>query len=147
MARTRLPRTSVQGFEIVLVSAVRVSATLATALCLASPAVAESVAPRPPDFSAGLAATLQQALAEGSNGALIEFIARNPDEAVTDTARQALAGRRSSDAMLWPGPDGEIIAAFDAARLTGDPAAMRSFAETHAAHPLGQEALRDFWNR
>ncbi len=86
-------------------------------------------------------------MADGSNGSLIEFIARNPDEAVTDTARQALAGSHSPDAMPWPGPDGEIIAAFDAARLTGDPSAMRRFAETHSAHPLSREALRDFWNQ
>ena len=101
--------------------------------------------PPPPDYAAGLRSTLDAALAEGSNAALILFIARYPDEALTDEARTALAARRRLDAG-YPGPDGDIFAAFDRARLAG-PAALAAFAATYSGHPLGAEARRAVWSR
>ena len=72
------------------------------------------------------------------------FIARNPDEALTDQARRTLAARSRPDPRPWPGPDGDIVAAFDRARLAG-PAALAAFAAAFATHPLGAEARRPFW--
>ena len=56
-----------------------------------------AVVPPPPDYAAGLASSLGQALAEGSNAALILFIARYPDEPLTATARAALQARPDTD--------------------------------------------------
>ena len=105
-----------------------------------------AVVPPPPDYAAGLASSLGQALADGSNAALILFIARYPDEPLTATARAALQARPDPDPRPAPGPDGAIIDAFDRARLAG-PAALAAFARTHAGHPLGAEAGRTDWGR
>ena len=94
----------------------------------------------------GLEATLDQAVAEGTNGALVGFIARYPDEPLADRARAMLAARRQPDAAPYPGPDGAIVAAFDRARLAG-PAALAEFSRTYPNHPLAAEAARPFWVR
>ena len=100
--------------------------------------------PPPADPAAVLAQALAAARADGSNAALILFIARYPDEPLTATARAALAARRWPDRRPAPGPDGAIIAAFDRARLAG-PAALAAFAQAYPNHPLGAEALRPDW--
>jgi hypothetical protein len=92
----------------------------------------------------GLEATLEQAEAAGTNGALVTFIARYPDDPLADRARALLAARRQPDPAPYPGPDGTIIAAFDRARLAG-PAALADFARTYPNHPLAAEAARPFW--
>ena len=99
---------------------------------------------RRPDHAAVLQGAFDRALADGSNGALILFIARNPDEALTAEARAALAARTAPDRQPFPGPDGDIIAAFDRARLAG-PSALAAFAAGNAPHPLAAEALRPYW--
>lgn len=121
------------------------AATLACALATAGAAEPSvSVMPPQPDYVAGLEAALDKALADGSNGALIMFIARNPEEPQAERAREALAARSRPDASPWPGPDGNIVAAFDRARL-GGPAALAAFAAATPNHPLAAEALRPFW--
>ncbi len=124
-------------------------------LCLAMiPALAglhaeeavQDTVPPPPDNAAGLASTLNQALSDGSNAAVIAFIARYPDDPMTDRARAALAVRRGPDAAPDPGPDGAVFDAFDRARL-GGPSAMAGFTAAYANHPLGAEAQRNFWRR
>jgi hypothetical protein len=123
------------------------AAAAATAACLGGAAPAQApVMPPPPDYAAGLAASLAAARAAGTSAALILFIARYPDEPLTDDARAALAARRTPDPRPDPGPDGAIIAAFDRARLAG-PAALAAFAAATPNHPLGAEALRPVWSR
>jgi hypothetical protein len=102
--------------------------------------------PPPADPVAGLEAALAAALADGSNAALILFIARHPDAPPTDRARAALRARPAPDPRPDPGPDGAIIAAFDRARLAG-PAALAAFAAAYPDHPLGAEARRAAWRR
>jgi hypothetical protein len=104
----------------------------------------QAVVPPPPDYAAGLRSSLDQALADGSNAALILFIARYPDETLTGTARTALKARTAPDPLPPPGPDGTIVAAFDAARLAG-PAALAAFAGAYGNHPLAAEAARPVW--
>lgn len=125
--------------------------TLAAALAagLATAAAAQTtggiMAP-PPDYPAVMEKALDEALADGSNGALVMFIARYPDEPQAERARVALAERTAPDATRRPGPDGDIVGAFDRARLAG-PAALAAFAAAYANHPLAAEALRPFWQR
>jgi hypothetical protein len=119
---------------------------LAVALAWTGAGSALSVMPPPPEHpELLLQRELQRTLAETSSCALIMFIARNPDEAVTDKARQALAARRQPDTLACPGPDGDIVAAFDRARLAGD-GVLDAFAIRYANHPLGIEAMRPFWH-
>jgi hypothetical protein len=116
-------------------------ATLVLALW-ASCALAE--APPRLDPAAVLARELAQAVAAGSNAALINFIARHPDAPLTDQARARLAGRPPGDG--WTGPDAAIYGAFDAARVAG-PDALARFARRYPSHPLAAEASRPFWTR
>lgn len=118
---------------------------------LAGPAAAPAAGaggtvPPARDPAAGMRAALERALAEGTNGALVLFIARYPDEPLAEEARTALEARGQPDAAPFPGPDGEIVAAFDRARLAG-PAALAAFARAYAGHPLAAEARRPFWSR
>lgn len=121
------------------------SAVLPTVLLagIAGLAAAEAprmtVAARPPDGAAVLRGILGEALADGSNGALILFVARYPGEPAADAARAALAGRHAPDPGPASGPDGDIVAAFDRARLAGA-AALDAFALRYPNHPLGAEA-------
>ena len=102
----------------------------------------EMVPPRDP----ALAEAEEFALAreEGSNGALILFIARAPRSALAETARRMLRERGAPDPAPPAGPNGAIIAEFDAARLAGPPA-LRAFAARYPGHPLAEEARRPFW--
>jgi hypothetical protein len=101
----------------------------------------------PPRLNPGvaLARELAQALAEDSNAALVNFIARHPDEIMSDEARARLAARPSQPSG-WSGPDAAIYGAFDAARLAGLEA-LAGFAQRNSGHPLAAEALRPFWAR
>ncbi|MBP7000589.1 hypothetical protein [Amaricoccus sp.] len=110
---------------------------------LATAAAAESAPPPPP--GAALAEELALAEAAGTSAALILFVARHPDEA--DAARARLAARHAPDPAPAAGPDADMIAAFDAARRSGDPAALAAFAARYPGHPLAAEALRPEWSR
>ena len=87
-----------------------------------------------------------QAVAAGSNAALIMFLARNPASSHAAAARAQLALRRTADASAVTGAvagtDVSIVAAFDAARLSGDPAALIAFVAQYGNHPLAAEARR-----
>jgi hypothetical protein len=98
------------------------------------------------DEAAVLRQLLSQALGAGANAPLIAFIARYPDEALTETARQALHARLTPDPTPGPGPDGDIFMAFDIARLAGPPA-LADFAARYPTHPLAAEARRPIWRR
>jgi hypothetical protein len=129
----------------------RLASGVAAAVVLAASAAGAAgqpaaVTPPPPDYAAGLRAPLDRALAEGSNAALILFVARHPDEPLADEARAALKARPRPDRVADPGPDGAIVAAFDRARLAG-PAALAAFAAAYPNHPLGLEARRAEWSR
>ena len=91
----------------------------------------QPVTPPPPDYAAVLATEFELALASDSNAALIAFIARHPDEALTNEARRRLDARRLPDNVAGTGPDAEIEAAFDAARLDGSSEAL-----AHSPHAL-----------
>lgn len=104
---------------------------------------AQSVMAPPPDEAAVLAQEFRGAVDDGSNAALIRFIARHPDRALARQAWQRLAGRTVPDGQPLAGdPDAMVYAAFDAARLAGTAAAYRGFAQTYAGHPLAEEASR-----
>ena len=100
----------------------------------------------PPRRDPAMATREEFALAEadGSNGALILFIARAPETAEAEVARTMLRGRNHPDTAPMPGPDGTIITDFDAARLAG-PAALRAFVARYTGHPLALEAARPIW--
>lgn len=104
-------------------------------------AAAEAAAPMDPQ--AVLADLYARSLAADSSAALILFIARYPDDPLAGEARIRLRARPPDPAPAG-GPDGAIIAQFDAARV-GGPAALDAFALRHAGHPLAAEALRPFW--
>ena len=87
---------------------------------------------------------LGRALADGSGGALILFLARYPDGPDAGTVRAALAARRQADPAPVGGPDGAIVAGFDRARLDG-PATLDAFAARYPNHPLAAEARRWSW--
>jgi hypothetical protein len=88
----------------------------------------------------------EQAVAADSNAGLIMFLARNPDSPHADAVRHRLAARRTPDPpaviRALAGADADVVAEFDAARLAGDPAALRAFIARHGSHPLGAEARR-----
>ena len=105
----------------------------------------EAVIARPPsDEGAVRRDLLGRTLADGSSGALILFLARYPDGPDAGTVRAALAARRQPDPAPVGGPDGDIVAAFDRARLDG-PATLDAFAARYPNHPLAAEARR--WSR
>ncbi|WP_112873034.1 hypothetical protein [Paracoccus endophyticus] len=104
--------------------------------------------PLPPPAPAGAPerAEAEAALADGSNAALILFLARHPDDASAPRIRAALAARRTPDdpaqGRAAAGGEAGVIAAFDAARLAGTPEAWQGFARRHPNHPLTAEAAR-----
>ncbi|WP_134724879.1 hypothetical protein [Paracoccus luteus] len=102
--------------------------------------------PPPAPDGAPERAEADAALAQGSNAALILFLARHPDDANARRIRAALADRRTPDdparARAAAGAEAGIVAEFDAARLTGTPAAWQGFASRHPNHPLTAEAAR-----
>ncbi|MGO1078431.1 hypothetical protein [Inquilinus sp. CA228] len=105
--------------------------------------VAQAGMARPPDDAAVLAQEFRGAVDDGSNAALIRFIARHPETALADEARRRLQQRPAPDAYpLANDPDAAVYAAFDAARRTGTAEAWRDFARTYANHPLAAEATR-----
>ena len=98
---------------------------------------------RPPDDQAVLAQEFRGAVDDGSNAALIRFIARHPETALADEAWRRLQQRPAPDEHpLANDPDAAVYAAFDAARRTGTAEAWRDFARTYASHPLAAEATR-----
>jgi outer membrane murein-binding lipoprotein Lpp len=107
-------------------------------LLLAGCAEGETVPPRR-DPAAAVAEELAAAVDDGSNGALILFIARHPGEPLAAEARRRLAARPRPDPVPPGGSDGRIIAEFDAARLEGTEA-LRAFAAANPGHPLAAEA-------
>ena len=114
----------------------------AAVLIAATPgALVAPAQPMPPARDPALAVAEEFALAEdaGTSAALILFIARHPGTAAAAAARDRLAIRAAPDPAPPPGPDGAIIAAFDAARRAG-PAALRAFAARYPGHPLAAEA-------
>lgn len=119
---------------------------LAADAAAASPAGRSNPLPPPANETAVLRQLLSEALGAGANAPIIAFIARYPDEALTETARQALRARPIPDPAPAPGPDGEIFMAFDLARLARGPA-LADFAARYPAHPLAAEALRPVWQR
>lgn len=88
------------------------------------------------------------ALAEGSSTALIQFLARHPDDRNAPRVRAALAARTAPDdpaRIAVAGGEAEIVAAFDAARRAGTDAAWDAFAARFKGHPLVAEA--EAWRR
>lgn len=86
------------------------------------------------------------ALAAGDNASLILFLARHPDDPAAPQVRAVLAGRRApvspAAAAAVAGGEGAVIAAFDAARLSGTDRAWAEFTTRYATHPLAAEAAR-----
>lgn len=86
-----------------------------------------------------------QAVAAGSNAALIQFLARHPQAPEAPAARDRLAARLTPDAPgaaeAAAGSNAALVQAFDTARLAGA-GALRDFARRYAGDPLAEEALR-----
>lgn len=122
-------------------------ALAAAAAALGGGAAALAETPPARDPAIAVAEEFAGAEAQGSNAALILFVIRHPEAPEAATARAALAARRSPDPQPDPGPDGAIIAAFDAARLSGDPGALAAFAARYPGHPLAAEAMLLYWAR
>lgn len=98
--------------------------------------------PRAP--TAGDQGLVAQALADGSNAALIMILARNPGTPEADAALALLAGRTSADPAAMTqavaGADAGVVAAFDSARLAGSAAFWQDFLAAHGSHPLAAHA-------
>jgi hypothetical protein len=105
--------------------------------------MAQAVMARPPDDAAVLDQEFRGAVGDGSNAALIRFIARHPQTALADEAWRRLEQQPAPDARaLANDPDAAVYAAFDAARCAGTAEAYRDFAQAYANHPLAAEATR-----
>ncbi len=99
--------------------------------------------PPPPDYERVMEKEFEAALREGSNAALIRFIARHPDHPLADRARGLLSNRDGLDTGASPtDPDAGVYAAFDRARRQNTVAAFRNFIASHPGHPLAAEARR-----
>ena len=118
------------------------AALLAAGVGAAGPASAEAAPPLDPRVV--LADLYARTLAEDSGAGLILFIARYPDDPLAEDARRRLRLRAAPDPIPPAGPDGRLIAEYDAARRAG-PAALDAFAARHPGHPLAAEARRPFW--
>lgn len=110
----------------------------------ATPAVRSDELPPPRPMADPDRAQLDQAVADGSNAALLMFLSRFPDSRLAPEARADLKSREKPDA---PGvaervaeSDAAVVIAFDLARLSGDPAKVAAFVARYAPHPLAQEA-------
>lgn len=117
---------------------------LATAATIGAGASAAGQAAAPRDPQVVLEEHYSQTVAEDSGAGLILFIARYPDDPLAEDARRRLRLRVDPDPAPPAGPDGRLIADFDAARRAG-PAALDAFAARSPGHPLAAEALRPFW--
>jgi hypothetical protein len=105
--------------------------------------IAQAGMARPPDDAAVFAQEFRAAADDGSNAALIRFIARHPETTLADEAWRLLKQRPTPDARpLANDPDAAVYAAFDTARRAGTAEAWRDFARTYASHPLAAEAAR-----
>ena len=86
------------------------------------------------------------ALSAGDNASLILFLARHPGDPAAPQVRAALAGRRTpvspASAAAVAGGEGAVIAAFDAARLSGTDRAWTDFLTRYSTHPLAAEAAQ-----
>ena len=99
--------------------------------------------PPPPDYDRVMEEEFDTAMREGTNSALIRFIARHPDHPLADRARSLLSGRDGLDTGVSPtDPDADIYAAFDRARRENTIAAFRNFIASYPHHPLAAEARR-----
>lgn len=103
--------------------------------------------PLPPPAPSGVpeAQEAEAALAAGSNSALIRFLARHPADPQAGRIRQALAARTRPDSanqIAAVGADAEVIAAFDAARLSDSAGEWKAFQDRYRSHPLAAEADR-----
>ena len=87
-----------------------------------------------------------RAVEDGSNAALEMFLARNPGSPYASQARKLLSSRHAADDPVTirrvAGSDADVVAAFDRARLSGDPEQLQAFIARHGSHPLGEEAKR-----
>ncbi len=86
---------------------------------------------------------LDQALSANSNAALIMFLLKRPGDPFLKDARTHLKARLIPDnpAALHAaaGAQADVVAAFDAARLTGTDAAWTGFLARYKASPLADE--------
>lgn len=99
--------------------------------------------PPPPDYDRVMGEEFDAAMREGTNSALIRFIARHPDHPLADRARSLLSGREGLDTGVSPtDPDADIYAAFDRARRENTISALGTFIALHPNHPLAAEARR-----
>lgn len=100
--------------------------------------------PAPPGAPEAEAAAT--ALAAGNSASLILFLARHPADPAAPRVRAALAARRSpvtpAAARAVAGAEAEVVAAFDAARLSGTDDAWADFTARYPTHPLAAEAAR-----
>ncbi|MCZ0963356.1 hypothetical protein [Paracoccus benzoatiresistens] len=138
-------------------------ATFLTAACLAEPVPLVAAPddpgdgpgplpirsdPLPPPAPQGVPESQEAAaaLAAGDNASLILFLARHPADPAAPRVRAALAGRRTpvspAAATAVAGGEGAVIAAFDAARLSGTDRAWTDFMTRYSTHPLAAEAAR-----
>jgi hypothetical protein len=102
------------------------------------------MAEMPPEqnYDAIMTREFRSAVQANSSRALIRFIARHPNHPLAEQARRLLSGRQSVEPPLAGDPDADVIVAFDAARRSGDAAALLAFAARYSGHPLAEEARR-----
>lgn len=86
---------------------------------------------------------LDQALSANSSAALIMFLLQNPDDPFAEQARTYLRARPTPDTAAAlqkaAGSQAPVVAAFDAARLSGTDAAWAAFLSRYPGHPLAAQ--------
>lgn len=100
-----------------------------------SPGTPPGQRPRSPAFD--------QAQAARNSTALILFLIHHRDDPALASVREVLAHRRQPDSratlLATAGPEAEVVAAFDAARLAGTAAAWQDFLARYPDHILASE--------
>ncbi|ESR26951.1 hypothetical protein [Lutibaculum baratangense] len=136
---TRSRRTSIA--LAVTVAAIAATATLAAGRAdVPRDERPEPTVPPEQDYGEILSEEYRFAVQQGSREALLMFIARHPDEPLSDRAR-ALVPQVPSRAGAG-GADADVLAAFGKALDAGTPEALDAFVDAHPQHPLAAEARR-----
>jgi hypothetical protein len=106
-------------------------------------AVDQPLAPEGPVVSRERSPVLDTALFANSNAAIIVFLLKNPGDRFSEMARINLRARSIPDSaealQAAAGGDADLVAAFDAARLTNSDAAWSDFLTRYGDTPLAAE--------
>lgn len=129
-----------------MAACVPTSGSDAAPLAPAAPAQTGRMIPADPPAPPGQRArspAFDQAQAARNSSALILFLIHHREDPALASVRDVLAHRRLPDSratvLATAGPEAEVVAAFDAARLAGTAAARQDFLARYPDHVLASE--------